>query len=70
MKTKAINMCLGCGKTVDTSSLCKFNDRYGIYHHVECSRQVKRKIQTGSLMLDNREKEWKNRKAKSRRLEY
>lgn len=73
MKTKAVNMCLGCGRTVDTSRECYFDRNYGLYAHSGCKHKLKDILKRKTWVFENRRKEWEERNkkvSKAMRLEY
>ncbi len=73
MKTKAVNMCLGCGKTVNTSEECYFDQRYGLYAHTDCESKLKNILSKKTWVFENRRKEWEQRNdsvSRKMRLEY
>ena len=68
MKTKAVNMCLGCGRTVDTSDECYLDRRYGLYSHIECKSKLKKLRSKKTSIFENRRLEWEERNKKVSRL--
>lgn len=61
MKVKAINMCMACGRTVDTSTKCYIAETHGLYAHTECENKLRNLLKKGGWFFDNRKKEWKDR---------
>jgi len=63
-KVKAVSMCMGCGKTVDTSKECYFDDSYGLYSHTECRTKLNKLLRAKTGAFENRKKEWQDRNKK------